>query len=49
MTHTSAKTGLDTIAAGRAKGVPMFGETLRQYLMYTVEDYRRPNGQIYHT
>jgi dihydropyrimidinase len=29
--------------------VPIYGETLHQYLMYTAEDYRRPNGQIYHT
>ena len=49
MMHTSAKTGVDAIAAARAKGVPIYGETLHQYLMYTVEDYRRPNGQIYHT
>jgi len=49
MMHTSAKTGVDAIAAARAKGVPIYGETLHQYLMYTAEDYRRPNGQIYHT
>jgi dihydropyrimidinase len=49
MMHTSAETGVDAIAAARAKGVPIYGETLHQYLMYTAEDYRRPNGQIYHT
>src|SRR5262249_56053036 len=49
MMHTSAKTGVDAITAARAKGVPIYGETLHQYLMYTAEDYRRPNGQIYHT
>jgi dihydropyrimidinase len=49
MMHTSAKTGVDAIAAARANGVPIYGETLHQYLMYTAEDYRRPNGQIYHT
>jgi len=49
MMHTSAKTGVAAIAAARAKGVPIYGETLHQYLMYTSEDYRRPNGQIYHT
>jgi dihydropyrimidinase len=49
MMHTSAKTGVDAIAAARARGVPIYGETLHQYLMYTAEDYRRPNGQIYHT
>ena len=49
MMHTSAATGVRAIAAARANGVPIYGETLHQYLMYTAEDYRRPNGQIYHT
>lgn len=37
------------VAAARAKGVPIYGETLHQYLMYTAEDYKKPDGQIYHT
>ncbi len=49
MMHTSAATGVAAIAAARAKGVPIYGETLHQYLMYNSEDYKRPNGQIYHT
>jgi dihydropyrimidinase len=49
MMHTSAGTGVRAIAAARANGVPIYGETLHQYLMYTAEDYKRPNGQIYHT
>jgi len=49
MMHTSAATGVAAITAARAKAVPIYGETLHQYLMYTAEDYRRPNGQIYHT
>jgi dihydropyrimidinase len=49
MMHTSAATGVAATAAARAKGVPIYGETLHQYLMYTAEDYKRPNGQIYHT
>ncbi|HJY50092.1 MAG TPA: hypothetical protein VJ349_15870 [Stellaceae bacterium] len=48
MMHTSAATGVRAIAAARAKGVPIYGETLHQYLMYTAEDYKKPNGQIYH-
>jgi dihydropyrimidinase len=27
----------------------MYGETLHQYLMYTAEDYKKPNAQMYHT
>ena len=49
MMHTSATTGVRAIAAARAKGVPIYGETLHQYLLYSAEDYKRPNGQIYHT
>jgi len=37
------------LANSRARGFPMYGETLHQYLMYTAEDYKKPNGQIYHT
>lgn len=49
MLHTSAATGVKAIANARAEGVPIYGETLHQYLMYKAEDYKRPNGQIYHT
>ncbi len=49
MMHVSAGTGVDAIAEARRKGVPVFGETLHQYLIYSADDYRRPNGQIFHT
>ena len=34
MMHTSAATGVRAIAAARAQGFPIYGETLHQYLMY---------------
>jgi len=49
MMHVSARTGVEAIAEARRKGLPIYGETLHQYLMYSAEDYKRPNGQIYHT
>ncbi len=49
MMHVSAATGVQAIREARAKGGPIYGETLHQYMLYTSEDYRRPNGQIYHT
>jgi dihydropyrimidinase len=49
MMHVSAGTGVAAIAEARAKGLPVYGETLHQYLNYSSEDYKRPNGQIYHT
>jgi dihydropyrimidinase len=47
--HVSAQSGVDAIREARASGMPVYAETLHQYLMYTSEDYKRPNGQIYHT
>ena len=49
MMHVSAATGVEAIAEARRKGLPIYGETLHQYMMYSAEDYKRPNGQIYHT
>ncbi|HEX4928586.1 MAG TPA: amidohydrolase family protein, partial [Burkholderiales bacterium] len=49
MMHVSAAAGVQAIAESRARGYPIYGETLHQYLLYTAEDYRKPNGQIYHT
>jgi dihydropyrimidinase len=49
MMHVSARTGVEAIAEARRKGLPIYGETLHQYMLYSAEDYKRPNGQIYHT
>jgi dihydropyrimidinase len=49
MMHVSAASGVEAIRAARAKQLPIYGETLHQYIMYTSEDYKRENGQIYHT
>jgi dihydropyrimidinase len=49
MMHVSAASGVEAIAESRARGYPIYGETLHQYLLYTSEDYKKPNGQIYHT
>src|SRR3954452_15615366 len=49
MMHVSAGTGVAAIAEARGRGLPIYGETLHQYLGYSANDYKRPNGQIYHT
>jgi dihydropyrimidinase len=49
MMHVSAATGVAAIREARAKGLPIYGESLHQYMLYTSEDYKRTNGQIYHT
>lgn len=49
MVHVSAATGVNAIAASRARGFPIYGETLHQYMLYNAEDYKRPGGQMFHT
>ncbi len=49
MMHVSAASGVAAIREARGRGLPLYGETLHQYMLYTSEDYRRPDGQIYHT
>lgn len=49
MMHVSARSGVEAITESRARGFPIYGEALHQYAMFTAEDYKRPNGQIFHT
>src|SRR5579863_108789 len=49
MMHTSAASGVSAIREARARGVPIYGESLHQYMLYTKEDYKTPGGQMYHT
>ena len=49
MMHVSAGTGVQAIREARGRGQPVYGESLHQYMLYTAEDYKRPNGQMYHT
>ena len=49
MMHVSAATGVQAIRESRARGHAVYGETLHQYILHTSEDYKLPNGQIYHT
>ena len=47
--HVSAASGVAAIREARAHGMPVYGESLHQYMLYTEDDYKRPNGQMYHT
>ncbi len=49
MMHISAKTGIEAVERSRAKGFPVYGETLQLYLLATQDDYKQPDGQMYHT
>jgi dihydropyrimidinase len=49
MMHVSAGTGVQAIREARTRGVPIYGESLHQYMLKTSADYATKNGQIYHT
>jgi dihydropyrimidinase len=49
MVHVSAASGVQAVQEARGRGVPIYGETLHQYANHTSDDYRLPNGQMFHT
>jgi dihydropyrimidinase len=47
--HTSAREGVEAVWEARAKGLPIYAETLHHYTCFTAEDYKTPRGFCYHT
>ena len=47
--HVSAKQGIQSIGESRAKGMPVYGETLHNYCCFNSDNYREENGMKYHT
>ena len=47
--HVSAGEGLDAVTETRAKGMPIYGETLHNYACFNAENYREEYGMKYHT
>ena len=47
--HVSARQGIAAIAESRARGMPVYGETLHNYCCFSEENYREENGMKYHT
>ena len=47
--HVSAKEGVQAIREARGQGLPIYGETLHNYVSFNAEDYKRPDGMKYHT
>ena len=47
--HVSAQQGLNSIREARSRGLPVYGETLHNYVSFTAEDYKKPDGMKYHT
>jgi dihydropyrimidinase len=42
--HMTCEESVDQLRYGRARGLPVMGETCPQYLFFTVDDLRRPDG-----
>ena len=47
--HVSANEGVNAIAEGRSRGQPIYGETLHHYATFNSQEYRKPDGPLYHT
>ncbi|MGQ4807866.1 D-hydantoinase [Candidatus Entotheonellaceae bacterium PAL068K] len=47
--HVSAKEGVQAIREARGKGLPIYGETLHNYVSFTADDYQKQDGMKYHT
>ena len=47
--HVSAREGVNAIREARGRGLPVYGETLHNYVSFNAEDYKQPDGMKYHT
>ena len=47
--HVSARQGVNAIREARGRGLPIYGETLHNYVSFTSEDYKQPDGMKFHT
>ena len=47
--HTTAKEGVAAVAEARSQSMPVYCEALHNYLEFTHEDYKKPNGTAIHT
>ncbi len=47
--HTSAREGVEAVAEARARGLPVYAETLHHYACFNAAAYDAPRGFCYHT
>ncbi len=47
--HVTAKEGVIAVGEARSRGLPVYGEALHNYLEFTCDDYKKPNGTKIHT
>lgn len=46
--HVSSRLGIEAIRQAKARGLPISGEVLHNYLAFTSDEYALPDGLIYH-
>ncbi len=49
MAHVSAQSGVEAVREARRARFPIYAETLHNYLCFTGENYKEPDGMKYHT
>ena len=47
--HTTAKEGVAAVAEARNRNLPVYAEALHNYLEFTCDDYKKPEGTAIHT
>lgn len=47
--HVTSAAGLDQMRSAKQKGQAVYGEVLHNYLVFSNEDYHKPNGIRFHT
>lgn len=47
--HMSAKEGVQDIKEARSRGLPIYGETIHNYVTFSADNYKKPDGMKYHT
>ncbi len=49
LVHVSAREGVNAIDEAQRRRLPVYGETLHNYVSFTEANYREPDGMKYHT
>ena len=47
--HVSARQGVTAVQEARGRGMPVYAETLHNYVTWNAESYKEPDGMKYHT
>ena len=47
--HVSAREGINAVSEARARGLPVYAETLHHYATFPKDVYATPEGPLYHT